>query len=72
MTGTPRMFFCMQFAKQACAYRQSFAILRGSRAVSSAVEHYLDMVGVTSSILVPPTNTDETARSSGSRRFCFY
>ena len=25
------------------------------RAVSSAVEHYLDMVGVTSSILVPPT-----------------
>src|SRR5690349_15851748 len=24
-------------------------------AVSSAVEHYLDMVGVTSSILVPPT-----------------
>ena len=25
-------------------------------AVSSAVEHYLDMVGVTSSILVPPTN----------------
>ncbi len=35
------------------------SILRGSRnarAVSSAVEHYLDMVGVTSSILVPPTN----------------
>ena len=28
------------------------------RAVSSAVEHYLDMVGVTSSILVPPTKFD--------------
>jgi hypothetical protein len=43
------------------------ARLRGSRgtpgelwAVSSAVEHFLDMEGVTSSILVPPTNSAST------------
>lgn len=37
-----------------CAARMA---LRDKRAVSSAVEHYLDMVGVTGSNPVPPTTS---------------
>jgi hypothetical protein len=37
--------------------------INARRAVSSAVEHYLDMVGVTSSILVPPTKLIHPAMS---------
>src|SRR6185312_8053964 len=47
------------------------AIVRGSRsgarAVSSAVEHYLDMVGVTGSIPVLPTNLDDVESSRACR-----
>src|SRR5690606_25493900 len=36
-----------------------------ARAVSSAVEHYLDMVGVTGSIPVPPTRFEEKRPERG-------
>ena len=38
-----------------------------SRAVSSAVEHYLDMVGVTGSNPVPPTRTSDSRLEHGDR-----
>ena len=49
------------------------AILRGPyRARSSAVEHYLDMVGVTGSIPVAPTSCKQKRRQSFDWcRFCF-
>src|ERR1700754_53682 len=44
-----------EIARASCRARRPPVNCAALRAVSSAVEHYLDMVGVTSSILVPPT-----------------
>src|SRR5688572_29281087 len=48
--------------------RPSPGLLAGERAVSSAVEHYLDMVGVTGSNPVPPTTMWTDGVTFGSRR----